>query len=125
MSDKVRRRIVCALLVSILVHIGFLVWSYFAKILPAIPFPERPETVFHVKIDREEHLGRENPKFDTESSRKSQKPDSAFTEKAAMPSVESEELIKDKIESSIQKNKQALIPTSVQENQVLKKADLN
>jgi len=125
MTTKARKRILTALLFSLLIHLGFLAWSYFAKILPAIPFPERPETVFHVKIDREEHLGHENPKFDTESSRKSQKPDSAFTEKATMPSVESEELIKNKIESSIQKDKQALIPTSVQENQVLKKADLN
>jgi len=125
-NDKVKRRIVCALLVSILVHIGFLVWSYFAKIMPAIPFPEKLETVFHVKIEKQESVGQERVKFDVESSRKSPKPDNPFTQDMARnPSVESEELIKNNIESSIQKNKQALIPSSVQENQVLKKSEFN
>lgn len=126
MNAKVRKRIRVALLVSILVHTGFLVWSYFAKILPAIPFPERPEAVFHVKIDRQEHVGQEKLKFDLQSSRKSLKADNPFTENTvSKPLIESEELTKDNIESSIQKNKEALIPSSLQEDQVLKKSDLN
>ncbi len=126
MNDKVRKRILIAFLVSILIHIGFLVWSYFVKILPAVPFPEKLETIFHVKIDKEEHLGEEKLKFDTDFSRKSPKPDNPFTENMlSKPSVESEELIKNNIESSIQKNHQALIPSSVQENQVLKKSEFN
>ncbi len=125
-SSKVKKRILTALLVSIFVHIGFLVWSYFVKILPAIPFPETPQTVFHVKIDRQEHIGQEKLKFETQSSRKSPKPDNPFTENmVSAPSIESEELIKNNIESSIQKNKEALIPSSMQENQVIKKSDLN
>ena len=126
MNTKIRRRIVCALLVSVLIHIGFLVWSYFVKILPAIPFPEKPETVFHVKLDRQEHIGQEKLKFETQSSRKSPRPDNPFTENmASNPSVESEDLIKNNIESSIQKKAQTLIPSSSQENQVLKKSDFN
>ena len=126
MNAKVKKRILIALSASILIHTGFLAWSYFAKILPAIPFPETPEAVFHVKIDRREYVGQEKLKFDMQSSRKSAKPDNPFTENTATkPSIESEELVKNDMESSIQKNKQALIPASVQENQVLKKSDLN
>ena len=83
MIIKVRKRILAALLVSILIHIGFLVWSYFVRILPAIPFPERPEAVFHVKIDKRESVGNDNLKYDTQSSRQSLKPDSSFTENTA------------------------------------------
>jgi len=126
MNSKARKRIYIALLASILVHIGFLVWSYFVRILPAIPFPLKPETVFHVKIDRQEHIGQEKLKFDTETSRKSLKPDNPFTENlTARPSVESEELIKNNIESSIQKQAQALTPSSARENQILKKSEFN
>ncbi len=126
MNDKVKRRILIALLVSLFVHIGFLVWSYFVKILPAMPFPETPEAVFHVKIDRQELIGQEKLKFDVQSSRKSPSPDNPFSEEVTTkPSIESEELIKNNIESSIQKNKISLIPSSIQENQVLKKSDIN
>jgi len=126
MSPKVRKRIVNALLFSILIHIAFLVWSYFVKILPAIPFPERAEAVFHVKLDKEESQGQEKLKFDTQTSRKIARPENNYTEiMASKPSIESEELIKNNIQSSVQKNKQALIPSSVQEKQVLKKSELN
>jgi len=126
MNRVVKRRIITALLVSIFIHIGFLVWSYFAKILPAIPFPERPEVVFHVKIDRQERLGQEKLKFDADLARKSPKPDNPFTEtKVYKPSVESEEMIKNNVDSSIRRNKAALIPSSFQENQVLKKSEFN
>jgi len=122
----VRRRIVTALLVSILVHIGFLVWSYFIKLIPAIPFPERPEAVFHVRIDKQELVGQEKLQYDTQSSLKSPKPDNPFTEKAvANPSVESEELIKNDIVSSIRKNAQSLIPATFQQHPVLRRADFN
>ncbi len=104
MNAKVRKRILVALSVSILIHIGFLVWSYFVKIIPAMSFPERPEAVFHVKIDRQEYVGQEKLKFDMQSSRKYPRPDNPFTENtASKPSIESE----------------------IQENQVFKKSDLN
>ena len=126
MNEIVRRRILIALLVSILIHIGFLVWSYFVKILPPVPFPEKPTSVFHVKIDRQESVGEEKLKFDTVTSRKSPKPDNPFTEvTASKPSIESEELIKNNIESSIQKNKEALISSSMVQNQVLQKSEFN
>ncbi len=126
MKTKFKKRILAALLISIFLHTGFLVWSYFVKILPATPFPERPEAVFHVKIDRQEFNGLEKLKFDIPSSPKSPRPDNPFAENtASKPSIESEESIKNNIESSIQKNRQALIPASLQENQVLKKSDLN
>ncbi len=128
MINLIRRRIILAFLLSILIHTGFLVWSYFVKILPNIPFPERPEAVFHVKIDKEEHIGgpQENLKFEAESSMKSPKPDNPFTENTAIkPSIESEELVKNNIESSIQKNKEGLIPSSVRGSQVLRKSEFN
>ena len=126
MKIKFKKRILAALIFSILFHIGFLVWSYFVKILPSIPFPEKPEAVFHVKIDRQERLGEEKLKFDSDFSRRSPKPDNPFTEKMAIkPAIESEEMIKNKIESSIQKNKESLVPSSVKENQVLKKSEFN
>jgi len=125
-KTRLKKKILIAILVSVLIHIGFLVWSYFVKILPAIPFPEKLETVFHVKIDKQERIGQEKIKFDTSSSLKSPKPDNPFSENMAKnPSVESEELIKNNIESSIQKNKQALVPSSVQLNQVIKKTEFN
>ena len=81
MKAQVKKRILIALLVSILIHIGFLVWSYFVKILPAVPFAEKPETVFHVKLDKQGLAPR---------------PNNSFTENTASKSaVESEELIKD------------------------------
>ncbi|MBF0570296.1 MAG: VWA domain-containing protein [Candidatus Omnitrophica bacterium] len=126
MRIKVRKRIWIALWASILMHIGFLVWSYFVKILPAIPFPERPETVFHVKIDRQESMGLDKLKFDTQSSHKALKPDSNFTNTMeSKPLIESEELIKNNIESSVQKSKQALVPSSIHEDQILRKSQLN
>ena len=71
-------------------------------------------------------MGDEKLKFDTQTSRKTLNPQSSYTEIiASKPSIESEELIKNNLESSIQKNKQALVPSSVQEDQVLKKAELN
>jgi hypothetical protein len=125
-KNKYRKRIFNALLISILIHIGFLVWSYFVKILPAIPFPEKPESSFHVKIEKQESFGQEKLKYDIQSSHKVPKPDNTYTEvMATTPSIESEELFKNNLASSIQKNKQALIPSSVQENQVLKKSELN
>lgn len=126
MKAKVRKRIYIALLVSVLIHIGFLVWSYFVKILPAMPFPDRPEAVFHVKLDKQEQEGQEKLRFDTPTSHKMPKPDSTFSETmVSKPSIESEEIIKNNLESSIQKNKAALIPSSVLENQVLRKSELN
>jgi von Willebrand factor type A domain len=125
-NAKARKRILIALLVSLLVHFGFVVWSYFAKILPAFPLPDRPEAVFHVKINKQEQKGQEILKFDRPSSRQSPRPDSHFTENlTSKPSIGSEELIKNNIESSIQKNKEALIPSSVRENPVIQKSDLN
>jgi len=125
-NAKIKKRILIALLVSVLIHIGFLVWSYFVKILPATPFPEKAESVFHVKIDKEERLGQEQLKFDADLSRKAVRPDNPFTETAAnKSSVESEELIKNNIESSIQKHREALIHSSVKENQVFKRSELN
>lgn len=109
-----------------MIHTGFLVWSYFAKILPAIPFPESPEVVFHVKIDRQERMGQENLKFNQDLLRQAPKPDNLFTQNTLnKPSVESEELIKNNIESSIKKNKLAFIPSSVQGNQLLRKSEFN
>jgi len=125
MSPKVRKRILTAILVSLLIHVGFLVWSYFVRLMPPIPFPEKPQAVFHVKLDKEEHVGQQQPKYDTEFSRKSPKPDAPYSETATMPSIESEQLVKNKIESSIQRNNMALIPSSVQPTQFLKKSDLN
>ncbi len=109
---KVKKRILIALLVSILLHIGFLVWSYFAKILPATPFPDKVETVFHVKIDRQENMGtQEKLKFDMRSFSKSPRPDNSFTEnRTSDPLIESEALIENNIESVIQ---------------IFKKSDLN
>jgi len=125
-NAKARKRILIAVLVSVLIHIGFLVWSYFVRILPAIPFPEKAEAVFHVKIDKDERLGQEQLKFDADLSRKSLRPDNPFTETAAnKTSIESEELVKNNIESSIQKSRQALIPSSIKENQIVKKSELN
>jgi len=125
-SAKIRKRVLIALIVSLFLHIAFLVWSYFIKILPATPFPESLETVFHVKIDTHEQLGQEKLKFDSDFSHTSPKPDNPFTESMAdKPSVESEELIKNNIQSSIQMNKEALIPSSVKENQVLKMSQFN
>ncbi len=113
-------------MISILVHIGFLVWSYFVKILPSIPFPESPEVVFHVKIDKQERLGQERLKFDSDFSRRSPKPDNPFTEKSInKPTVESESLIRENIESSIKKGSQALVPSSAQRNQILKLSEFN
>jgi hypothetical protein len=54
------------------------------------------------------------------------RPDNPFTETAAnKSSVESDALIKNNIESSIQKHKEALVHSSIKENQVLKKSELN
>jgi len=122
----IRKRIYQALLVSVLMHIGFLVWSYFVRILPAVPFPEKPESFFHVRIDREESEGKDKLKFDTRTSHKTLKPDNSFTEiMSSKPSVESEELIKNNIQSSVSQNKQALFPSSVQKDQDLRKSQLN
>ena len=91
-----------------------------------MPFPEKVETLFHVKIDKEESIGQEKMKFDAQSSRQTPKPDNPFTENMAKnPSVESEELIKNNIASSIQKRSQALIPSAIQENQIIKKSEFN
>ena len=91
-----------------------------------MPFPEQAASVFHVKIDKEENNGQDKLKFDVPSSQKSAKPDNPFSEiTASKPSIESEELVKDNIQSSVQRNKQSLIPSSVQKNQVIRKSDLN
>ena len=122
----IKKRISQALLVSVLIHIGFLVWSYFVRILPAVPFPEKVESVFHVKIDKQESEGKEKLRFDTQSFHKTAKPDNTLVEvKASKPSIESEELIKNNIQASVQNNKEALVPSSVQENQVFKKSQIN
>jgi len=105
---------------------GFLVWSYFARLLPPVPFPDKPEAVFHIKIDKQERLGSDKIKFTTDFSHKSPKPDNPFAENLIKkPSVESEELIKNNIESSIKKNKEALIPSSFENNQVLQRSEFN
>jgi len=125
-NTVVRKRFIVALSISILIHIGFLAWSYFAKILPPVPFPESPEKVFHVKIDKQEQLGQEKLKFDSDITLKSPKPDNPVTENTLnKSSVESEELTKKIIESSIKKNKEALVPSSVRGNQTLRKSEFN
>ncbi len=126
MKLKVRKQLRIALLVSLMIHFGFLVWSYFVKIVPPTPFPEKAEAVFHVKLVKQESMGNEKLKFDTQSSLKTLNPESSYTQiMASKPSIESEELIKNNLESSIQNVKQALVPSSVQEDQVLKKSELN
>ncbi len=81
MKAQVKQRILIALSVSILIHIGFLTWSYFVKILPAVPFSEKLETVFHVKLDQRGFAVR---------------PNNPLTENTASKSAaESEESIKD------------------------------
>ena len=88
----VKRRLIIAFTASILIHIGFLVWSYFVKILPAIPFPDKPEVVFHIKIVKQERIGQEKLRFDSDFSSKSPRPDNPFTQNTVYkPSVESEE----------------------------------
>jgi len=114
-----------ALWVSIFIHISFLVWSYFAKLMPPTPFPERAEAVFHVKIDREEHFGDQKFKFDTNFSHKSPKPDNPFTENPVnKTAIESDEQVRNNIESSIEQNKQALIPSPVQMTQAVNQSQL-
>jgi hypothetical protein len=126
MTVKIRKRIFIALLVSIMLHIGFLVWSYFVRLLPPIPFPEKLESVFHVKIVKQELMGEEKVKFDTQTTHPSPRTYNDFTDLiTSKPSVESEELIKNNIEASMKVNKQSLIPSSVQENQVIRKSELN
>ena len=71
-----------------------------------MPFPERPEAVFHVKIDRQGYRGaQEKLKFDMQSFSKSPSPDNPFTENRASES--------------------SLIPSSFQENQAFEKSDFN
>lgn len=126
MITKVRKRLLTALLLSVFIHIGFLVWSYFVKILPAIPFPEKAESVFHIKLEKQESFGQGNLLYDKHASREAVRPDNSFVEITAVkPSIESEELVRSNIESSVQQNRQALIPSSVQASQVLKKSELN
>jgi len=118
--------LIIAFTASILIHIGFLVWSYFVKILPAIPFPDKPEVVFHVKIVKQERIGQEKLRFDSDFSSKSPRPDNPFTQNTVYkPSVESEELIKNNIASSIKRNKEALVPSSVQKSQLLQQSEFN
>jgi len=125
-KTKIRKKIVSALIISLIIHIGFLVWSYFVRILPAVPFPEKTETLFHVRIEKQESEGQDKLQYDTDTTHKVEKPDNKYTEiTVSKPSIESEELIKNNVESSIQKNKQALLPSSVQQNQFLKKSELN
>lgn len=125
LSVKVRKRIFTAILVSILLHMGFLVWSYFVKLLPAMAMPERPEAVFHVKIDRQELMGEEKVKFDTQTTHPSPKNYNDFTDLITeKPSIESEQLIKNNIEASVKNTKEALVPSSVQENPEIRKSEL-
>ncbi|MDE1920865.1 MAG: VWA domain-containing protein [Candidatus Omnitrophica bacterium] len=126
MSVIVQRRILIALGISLSLHAGFLIWSYFAKMLPAVEFPEKPEMFFHVTIAKEEQMGTPKVKFATETLRKSPKPDNPFLENLiSKPAIESEETVKNNIETSIQKGKQALIPSSVKQAQTLRKSDFN
>ncbi|MDE2028102.1 MAG: VWA domain-containing protein, partial [Candidatus Omnitrophica bacterium] len=125
MTPIVQRRIMIALAISLSAHTGFLIWSYFVRILPAMSLPEKPEAVFHVRIAKEEQVGSQKVRFANEA-RKTPKPDNPFLENLiSKPKIQSEELVKNNIESSIQQNKQSLVPSSVKPAELLKKSDFN
>ncbi len=65
-------------------------------------------------------------KIDLPASHKTIKPDNPFTQSMIKESsIESEELVKRNIQSSIRENKQTMVSSSTHESQVLTKSDLN
>ncbi|MBF0511627.1 MAG: VWA domain-containing protein [Candidatus Omnitrophica bacterium] len=125
MNPIVRKRIVTALMISLVFHTGFLVWSYFAKILPEIPFFEKPEAVFHVKIERQESEGRGKLQFDKPTSYPTNKSSFASELMAKRPLVELQELFKDNIDSNVPVNKQSLASSAIHQDEMFKRSDRN
>jgi len=120
-NAKIRRRIYYSLVISLLIHLGFLVGSFFVKIIPNLSV-DKPQKLIHVRIAKEESLGQQIPRAETNASEKSWQPENPFAEtKTLEPSSESKEAVKDNIASGIQNKNEDLVPSLPRETENFKK----
>jgi hypothetical protein len=120
MNEKLRKRIYYSLLISLAIHLCFVIWSFFVKIVPFNQVTD-PQKVIHVKLAKEESIGEEAPNAEASTSAKTKQQDDPFKDmETLVPSTESKEKLKENIDSAIQDKKEPLVSSSPQEIDRLK-----
>ncbi len=125
MNAKIRKRIYYSILISLLIHFGFLVWSFFVKLLPEMHALENPQKLIHVRIAKDESLGEQLPNADDRQSEKAVEMDDPFAAaENQMPSMKSKDQVEDAVESAVHENDEPPAPSAVQEDQNLPRPQL-
>ena len=126
MNIRVRKRIYYCLVASLLIHIGFMIWSYFVRMVPAVTSVEKTQKTIHVKIAKEESHGQQAISDDTHVSQQPTRPENALVDtKIFEPPVDTKESIKEILDASVQKKENPAIPNKTEDLPVLEKPQLD
>ncbi len=116
--EIIKKRIFQSILISLLIHLGFLIWSFFVKLVPYSGLVNKPDKTLHIKMAKEEKLGgRETTQSsDNRTSEKSLHPEDPSTQAALETQPESPEVVRDKIAAAVPNHNEALVPAAPQKN---------
>lgn len=76
---RLRNKILVSILLSLLIHCAFLLWSYFLKVSHYVP-PQKPEKLIHIKISRDEKVGQDVVQMSQQGLKQSINPENPLTE---------------------------------------------
>ena len=109
MNQKIQKRIYYSILISLLIHFGILIWSYFVKLIPENSLTERPQRQINVKIANEQRYGEELQESKSKKMEKSLQPENPFVEETkTLKPAPSQEIVKENIAAAVQQKNEAL-----------------
>ncbi len=103
MNPKIKKRILYSILISLFIHLGFLVWSFFIRLIPSFIPPEKPPQTIHVKMLRQESVGQKMPDLNNMASSKASPSETPFVADRSDPLLDSIDNSPKSIESFTQK----------------------
>lgn len=115
MITTIRKRVYYAFLISLLVHLAFMIWSIFVKFINAPP--GKPENVMQVRISRDKP-GPEAPRSKVNETLKSLAPENPLAQMQAwQPPAQSTQTVKDNVAAAVQRKSEPLAPSSASQIQ--------
>lgn len=109
MNQKLKKRIYYSILISLLIHLGILIWSYFVRLIPDHSLTEKPQRLINVKITNEQRYGEEVKESQSKKMEKSLQPENPFVnETKTLKPAPSQEMVKENIAAAVQQKNEAL-----------------
>lgn len=125
MNEKIRRRIYYSILISLLIHLAFLIWSAFIKLIPEAKLSDKPQRLINVKIANEEKSGEDADQPQHKTSEKSlQKENPNVDESKTLMPTPSQEEVRENIAAAVQQKNEALFISQVK-SENFEKTQLN